>query len=726
MIKSLYMLNIRHLLHSTLLVMAFAPLLACAQTSALYVDFGSSSLVTASPDVNGRYWNNATETTASGISNLMNENGKLTGIAMGFSGTVAANPFGTTVPDATTLGGLAIPNATRDWYFITPPNTLTVTISNLSPEGIYRLSLFGSRDITETRITRYHVVGNSSHTQDLITSGSGIGISPQPNANRSALSAFNQLVPTDDGTLTITVSCQAGAFAYLGAMRLETMNVVNSPPAATGLQAIGAGRAGSILTGRYQYYDLENDSESGTIFFWESAVAPGMPPTQVTSFSQNRDYVPVANDVGKYLRFCVAPRASTGRQAGLIARSGWVGPIVSSDTLTTFHIGSSYTLWVNIPYQLADFSNSSGRKLKSSGQLTAGRDSLYHWNAGLGGSEFFYNMGSPSRLEIPTRSWDAVVLQPYNWEWEPWIRAQMTEYAGRFFRLADANDSQFYLYCTWPKRADNVSVQDQINATFEQVRASISVGGNKPALVVPVGQALRAVAAHMGRGVLVGYNRDSLYLAGDDRHASHLGGYISALTHYATIHKTSPVGLPARTVDADFINDNPITLPSAVAMRIQQIVWDVVQTYPYSGLGATSFSTMPELPPVMPPPVTPPPVVAEPDPPFVTESTTPSNPSLLAHAFGVGSQGSPAVLQHMPKPVGAPPSGQFAVEYTLNPVAESDGVVYTPHWSYDLKNWTATQPTNTVTTRTDNTVRISWPNSSRWRFLRIHVAQPAQ
>jgi hypothetical protein len=708
------------------LFFAFAFCLADAQTSTVYVDFGISSLTTSSPDANGRYWNNATEATTSGISNLINDKGKLTGIAMSFSGVVAANPFGTTIPDAETLNGLAIPNATRDWYFITPPNTLTVTISNLSPEGIYRLSLFGSRDISETRVTRYRVVGDVSHTQDLTTSGTGIGISPQPNANRSGLSIFDALVPASDGTLIITISCQAGAFAYLGAMRLETMNSVNSPPAATGLQVAGSARAGSLLRGRYNYYDFENDAESDTSFFWETTAAPGLPVSQATASSAlSLEYIPTAADVGKYLRFCAAPRAATGRQSGLVARSGWVGPVVSSDTLTTFHIGSSYTLWVNIPYQLADFSNTSGKKLKSSGQLTAGRDSLYHWNAGFGGAEFFYNFGSPSRFEIPTRSWDTVVLQPYNTEWEPWTRAQMAEYAGRFYRLADANGSQFYLYSAWPKRADDVSVQDQINLTFEQVRASISVGGGKPALVIPAGQALRAVAAHMGSGDLVGYKRDSLYLAGDDRHVSHLGGYISALTHYATIHKTSPFGLPARTVDADFANDNLVTLPTAVAKRIQQIVWEVVQTYPYSGLGSTSFSNMPILPAVTTTPVIPSPIV-EPDPPFVTESTTPSNPSLLTHAFGATQHGSVAPVLKLPKPVVAETAGLFAAEYTLNPVAEGEGVIYTPHWSYDLKNWTVTQPANTVITRTENTVRISWPNSSRWRFLRIHVSQPAQ
>jgi hypothetical protein len=221
-----------------------------------------------------------------------------------------------------------------------------------------------------------------------------------------------------------------------------------------------------------------------------------------------------------------------------------------------------------------------------------------------------------------------------------------------------------------------------------------------------------------GTGALLNYNRSSFYR--DDVHQSPIGGYVTALTHFATIYKRSPVGLPATTLSS-WADNQIVSLPSSVATRIQEIVWGVVSTYPNSGVTSSGQSNQPLTPNVFPPPV-----VVEADPPFVTESTVPSDPLLLSNAFGSGGQGSTTILGNLPRTLPPADDGLFVAEYTLNPLAESNGVVYTPHWSYDLKRWTTTQPANTVITRTENTVRISWPKTSRWRFLRIHVLQPAQ
>ena len=704
--------------------------IAVGQTSTAYVDFGPSSSRTASPDSNGRVWNNITETNATSFNALLNDAGQPTGVVLQCGGTILVNPFGTTLPNASTLGGLAIPSATQDWFYVGPsPDSLTVTLSNLAIDGIYRLSLFGSRDSSDTRITRYDVFASQNFSTTLTTGAAGIGMTPQLNANRSNLAVFNNLSPDASGRITITVRVHTGPFAYLGALRLETMNAVNAPPAAYEVKSFGSGKVGASLNGFYKYQDPENDAESGSQLSWEVANTNALNVVATTIPNTSQGILNVDSSlVGKYVRFCANARSVNGRSQGLASKSAWIGPILGSETLTSFHIGSSFSEWINVPYQLSDLSNASGILTRTGCQLTSGRDSSYHWTAGLGGANYTYGRGTSSRLEIPTRSWDVVVLQPFNTEWEYANRAQMADYAGRFYRLADESGSRFYLYCYWPKRADPLSTQDQINVVFEQVRSSIGLGGVKPPLIIPVGEVFRAVAQQMGTGDLAGYNRDALYLSGDDRHASHLGGYISALTHYATVHRVSPVGLPARTVDAAPSVDSLVSIPPAVALRVQQIVWDVVSVYPNALSQNTSFSNPPLTPttPTSPPPVVWPPVVTEPDPPFVTESATPSDPGLLSHAFGAVAQGSTTVHANLPKPVFEQAAGQFVAEYTLNPVAESEGVVYTPHWSYDLKNWTATQPASTVINRTDNTVRISWPNGSRWRFLRIHVAKPAQ
>ena len=683
------------------------------QSSALYVDFGSSSLRTASPDSAGRYWNNVTELTPSGLANLVSDTGQLTGISLGVTGTILVNPFGTTVPNAATLGGLAVSTATQDWFYVSDPNVITVTLGNLAPDGVYRLSLFGSRDSSTVMVTKFDVVGLSAEVRRLTTGGPGIGIAPQPNANRSDLSVIDNLSPDANGSLTISVRRDAGSFGYLGALRLETMNVVNSPPAANEVAIVGAPRVGENLLGRYSYWDMNGDPQSGTQFYWESAASPNSSPTALAAPSSSALNVsPTSSEVGKYLRLCVVPRASTGRSQGAVARSSWLGPIVPSETITTFHIGSSYTLWSNIPLQLSNLSNSFGKPLSAGGQITAGRDSLYHWNAGLGVGNFsgtagtIYDVGTPSRLEIPTGSWDIVVMQPYNTEWQSWQRPKMYEYARRFYALADSNGSQFYLYGYWCKPTEPISTQDQINTVFEQVRAQISLGGAKKALIIPAGQALRAVIEQSGTGVLSGLDRASFYLGGDDHHPSNLGGYVSALTHYATIHKASPVGLPARTIDAGFNNDDVVQISSSVATKIQQIVWDVVRTYPNSGVTG----------PIEPVIIAPPPV-------YVTHPST-MDPALVAFAFGPSVDGVNAPRENLPHAVAAVTPGRLALEYSINPDAEAAQTTCTPEWSSDLINWTATQPAGFVQTRTGQKVTISWPRGDGAQFVRVYVVKP--
>jgi hypothetical protein len=709
--------------------------LSLGQTSTVYVDFGVSSVQTPSPTASGDYWNNVTEQSGGGVPNLVTSTGLASGISLGISGVLQSNPFGTTVPDANALGGLAVETATKDWLFLSGDQVITVTLRNLSPEGIYRLSLFGSRDWAgtmgtddEIRVTRYDVTGLTNQSNWLTTSAAGIGINPQLNANRSGLAVFDQIRSTEEGGLVITVRRHRGAFGYLGALRLETMNTFNGSPSAIGVAASGSPRIGSAITGRYTYWDAENDPESGSEYFWERSATPGATGTRIVEPSTTAStFIPTATELGLYIRMGVIPRSNVGRLKGATSYSRWMGPIASQATLTSFHIGSSFTLWPDIPRQLRDFGLASNRPIVPGVQLTSGQQLHFHWHNGLDGGGF--GSGVPSRLELATGTWDILVLQPFNSEWFPGSVYSMREYAQKFYSLAAPHGTQVYLYCAWPWRSQSVATQSDINATFEDVRASISVGGAKPALVIPAGQALRACLEACGTGALTNYTREDFYRHRDDPtdnlHLSHLGSYVAALTHYATIFKTSPVGLPAQALDAGYINDNVVFFDPVVALQLQEIVWYVVRNYPHSGLGVTSFGGAPLTPPLPPPVVIPPPVV-EADPPFVSESNTPSDPAVLALAFGTSPAGPLPLPENLPRALAVPPTGNFTVEFTVNPTAESEGVTYTPHWSYDLHRWTTTQPTNTGISRTGDKMRITWPKTSRWRFMRIQVAKPAQ
>ena len=697
-----------------------------AQHTSFLVDFGSGGFMVPSPDLNGKRWNHVLDSNfTSGIGSLISDTGISSGISLSVTGFAGgANTNGTTVPDAAALGSLAVSNATSDSFYVANSDVLTVTFSNLPVTGRYRLSLFGSRDWPDTRTTRYDVKGSTQVTRYLTTSGNAIGQSPQQNANRSSLALFDDLIPGSDGSLVVEVRRHAGDFGYIGALRLEVLTPINFPPVAQSPTVNGSPRVGTTLVANFLYSDPENDALGSVEYVWEKANdASGSGAMVIQSLSSSATYTAKLEDQGFFYRCGIKLTAVSGQRNSAVTYSPWFGPIRPSSVLASFHVGNSFTLWTNIPKQLENLALGESRPSLARFQLTNGQTLNYHW---ISGHQAGYGItsGKRSRDELATGSWDALVLQPHSQEWmNSWSIGDFTDHARKFAQLADTNGTQVYLYAYWPWSSLSITEQTTINARFEQVRATISATLSKPVLVIPAGEALRAVISACGTGDLAAYNRSSFYI--DERHQSALGGYVTALTHYATIYKKSPVGLPASTLSA-LADNQTVSIPPAAATRIQQIVWAVVQAYPYSGLGATSFSTVPIPPPIIiPPPAVIPPPLVEPDPPFVTESVLPSDPVLLSYAFGSGASGTPSVPENLPHPVPAA-AGTFATEYTINPSAENEGVVYAPHWSYDLKNWTATQPTNTVISRTNNTVRIEWSISSRWRFLRIHVSRPAQ
>lgn len=682
-----------------------------AQSKTLLIDFGSGGALSASPDVNGRHWNNFTESNyLLSNMNLRAADGSSSGASMRITGLYAgANANGTTMPDSATLGNLSLASATSDSFYVAKGNVLTVLLGNLPQSGLFRVTLFGSRDHTDVRTTRYEVIGQGSLIQSLGTSGPNLGLSPQPHANRSGICRFENIAPRADGTLQINISALAGDWGYLNALQVDLVNDASFLPPLGQVFVHGSFRENSTLQARY----LLSNTPVTCQYTWETSSGPGAEPVTV---SQNSSYSLTAADVGRFIRCRVTGFITSTPDTQIqTVSTQWFGPVRSSQFLSIYHIGNSLTRLTNIPMQLGQLSSNEGRPSLSGMQLADGRTIRFQWDNGLiGGAEL--STGSRSREQIPTITWDIIILQPHSQEWQNTANInEFTEYARRFYQLSEYAGAQLYLYAYWPWQELPVTSQDQINTVFENVRKTISTNANRPALIIPAGQALRAVIEACGSGALTGYSRSSFYA--DYVHQTALGGYVTALTHYATIYKKSPVGLPASTLSA-WAENQVVAIPPAVASRIQEIVWQVVQSYPNAGIGTTPTT------PVTPPPVSPPPVV-EPDPPFVTESASPSDQALLVYAFGSGPSGSLPVNANFPRPVSAS-AGTFAIEYTINPIAEGEGVVYTPHWSYDLKNWTLTQPTNTVISRTDNTVRIAWPNTSRWRFLRIHLAKPAQ
>ena len=66
----------------------------------------------------------------------------------------------------------------------------------------------------------------------------------------------------------------------------------------------------------------------------------------------------------------------------------------------------------------------------------------------------------------------------------------------------------------------------------------------------------------------------------------------------------------------------------------------------------------------------------------------------------------------------------MALEYTINPDAETALVTYTPEWSSDLVNWTATKPVGFVETRVGQKVTLTWTRGNGAQFIRIYLVKP--
>ncbi len=568
-------------------VVAFPGREATALSGRVLVDFGRNDMTTASPDTAGRTWNNHSTTSAAppsgGSSNLVTEFGTSTGIAYTVAGFGAgANVEGTTAPDATALGALAQGSACEDGFFVSSGHTAQLVFTGMDPQGLYRLTLFGSRHASDTRITRFTANGNGSVADSVTTSGAGIGLPPRGDANRVDVAVLADVRPSITGQLNLLVQVDQGSFGYLGALQLERTGTVGSNQAPTAAQVAwyGAPRVGTTATAHYVFGDLDGDVETGTTIVWERAESSGGPATPIAG-ANGSTYTLSGDDVGRWLRIVVTPRAASGTSPGTPVASAWRGPVALAGGVSVFHVGNSFTRWGDVPRQVENAAAAAGRAHARGDQLTDDQTLAYHWNQGLPGGSI--GRGTASRAELPTQSWDALVLQPQSREWQSANLGAFLAAAENFDALADAAGTSIYLYVYWPYSTEPVATQDAIDAGFEQVRAALAADG-MDVRIIPVGTAFRRVAEEVQAGTLTGITRQDLYQ--DEKHPSDVGYYLASLVHYAVLHRVSPIGLPATGIDADWIDDGSVAIDPTLAAELQRIAWEVVQAHPHSGVPA--------------------------------------------------------------------------------------------------------------------------------------------
>lgn len=157
-------------------------------------------------------------------------------------------------------------------------------------------------------------------------------------------------------------------------------------------------------------------------------------------------------------------------------------------------------------------------------------------------------------------------------------------------------DVRVYLYETWHHVDDPAGWLERIDRDLPKywegellgkALARGDTGG--PIHVIPAGQVLARFVRKLDEaGGLPGLKSRSELFSFNDKgerdniHLNDLGHYLVALTHYAVLYHRSPVGLPHRLKKAD---GRPADAPSAeVARLMQEVVWEVVTSYPKTGV----------------------------------------------------------------------------------------------------------------------------------------------
>jgi lysophospholipase L1-like esterase len=202
------------------------------------IDFGPSDDVngraTVGADAFGNYWNSWRPATGgvsipigTSLSNLVTVDNVATTVGLevtdAFSGSNGILSGGLDAGDGPTseqLGTLAVETATEDYFF--DSGTGAFKLTGLDPSKRYTFRMFGTRQSTDTRETRFTISGGMSYSPFafLQTSGDNIGSNRSYDGNDDSIVMISGVEPTAGGEITLTMAPEQGGFAYLGALEV--------------------------------------------------------------------------------------------------------------------------------------------------------------------------------------------------------------------------------------------------------------------------------------------------------------------------------------------------------------------------------------------------------------------------------------------------------------------------------------------------------------------------
>ena len=110
--------------------------------------------------------------------------------------------------------------------------------------------------------------------------------------------------------------------------------VSDNPPVATLVSIGGTARVGNVLTGNYQYTDVDGDAEGFSLLRWYSATSST--GTGSTEIATGKTLLLTNSLIGSYIGFSVTPVAQAGVSPGTtVTTTTWVGPVFNDPPVAT-------------------------------------------------------------------------------------------------------------------------------------------------------------------------------------------------------------------------------------------------------------------------------------------------------------------------------------------------------------------------------------------------------
>ncbi len=223
--------------HTLLKTSLFAGIITLAMSFAnsasgqtILIDFGNNGTngsQTPSP-TSGIYWNNSFNGGYT-VTNMVTSANAATTIDLGYTTAVATNSA------ALGVGGAPAPfnivTAYEDAIFSTGTTAITgitIRFSQLDLGKTYKFTLFGSRSAADSRTTNFEMVGATTSTGSLQTSGTNLGGSGINYNNSSVLvlGGVSGLAPNASSQIDLTLyatSTDTNKFAYLNSMEITVI-----------------------------------------------------------------------------------------------------------------------------------------------------------------------------------------------------------------------------------------------------------------------------------------------------------------------------------------------------------------------------------------------------------------------------------------------------------------------------------------------------------------------